>query len=107
MNAFKRTYRLLVAALLFVMAVGTADACPNCKEAFSTKASTGKTDMGGATKDKTTPKVKQGSVGNSYSVSILLMLGMPITVLGGIGMIIYNQAQRGKKLQAEQENDIH
>ncbi len=107
MITFKSKYKLILSALLFVMAVGIADACPNCKEAFSTEASTGKTDMGGATKGNDAPKVKQASVGNSYSVSILLMLGMPITVLGGIGLIIYNQAQRGKKLQAEHATTIH
>ena len=101
MNSLKKIYRLVLAVLLFVMAVNIADACPNCKEAFSETATTSKEQMGGATKGKDAPKVQQASVGNSYSMSILLMLGTPIFVIGGIGFVIYNQAQKGKKLQTE------
>jgi Trk-type K+ transport system membrane component len=100
MSSFKKIYSVIFAALFFILSVNIAQACPNCKEAFSETSTTSKEQMGGATKGKDAPKVQQSSVGNSYSMSILLMLGTPIFVIGGIGFVIYNQAQKGKKVQA-------
>ncbi len=101
---FKKNCIVVLTAVLFTIAGVNATACPNCKEAFSTT-TTGQSSNGETTTDGKTgaPKVQQASLGTAYSVSILLMLGMPMTVVGAIGYILYTKAQRFKNSRIEEK----
>jgi hypothetical protein len=67
---------LLAAALSFAMA-SSAWACPNCKEAVAAQPS------------------EVAAMARGYNWSILLMLGMPFTLLGTGAFLVTRAAKRG------------
>lgn len=60
--------------VLLVLTVMVTSACPNCKDAFTSG--------------------PEATVGESYSWSILFMLGMFFSVIGGFGLLIWSKARK-------------
>lgn len=58
-----------------VVATTTTNACPACKGGYAAGS-------------------KQAAVGEAYSISILFMLGLPITVVSVAGFAYYRQMKR-------------
>jgi hypothetical protein len=69
-------------AVLLVLAAPAADACPMCKNALGS---------GG------------GDIVNAYMWSILFMLSMPFTLLGGFSLYMWREVRKARQ-QAEARN---
>ncbi len=80
MNRVARWLLMFAVAVLVISGAEPLFACPFCREAL-------------AAKDNRIPM--------AYMYSILFMLGMPPTVLGGIGFAIYRAHKRHAVLTAE------
>ena len=61
---FIRSRFLILAAVIALMPAGDASACPNCKEAVSAQ------------------PAEVAGMANGYNWSIMLMLGVPATLMG-------------------------
>jgi len=62
--------------LIITLSVMSTTACPNCKDAFSSG--------------------PEAAIGESYSWSILFMLGMFMSVLGGFGLLVWSNMRKAK-----------
>lgn len=82
----------LAAALLLALA-GSATACPNCAEAMpgsnTPPAATGAEPGVAATDAPDADAPRQAGLADGFYWSILLMLAVPYTLVGGIGYGIY------------------
>ena len=72
---------MIVIVGLFVLSIG-AYACPNCKDAY---------EIGS----------KQGSIGESYSYSVLFFLGMFTTLLVGGTLFLRRQILKAQQAVAQ------
>lgn len=57
-----------------ILCTMVSDACPNCKDAFASG--------------------PEASIGESYSWSILFMLGMFMSVIGGFSFLIWSKVKK-------------
>ncbi len=77
---------IAAAAIGCVLAVSApASACPHCSE---------------TTADTSRDMVEQGNQGNpalGYALSIIFLLGVPFSLLGGMGYAVYRQHVRGEQ----------
>jgi len=72
---------LLLSLLVAIPALpGTAHACPNCKEAYS--------------------ETDGSNIAAGYNTSILLMVGMPMVLLGGLALRVWWTAARTRRAAA-------
>ena len=107
MNTFKKYLLLVFASILFIGSFSTSLACPNCKEAFSETSETGQKNIGPEKEVAINkPAVKQRNVGDSYSLSVLFMLFVPMSIVGGIGYKIYAQTKQSRSLHVSGENQL-
>jgi hypothetical protein len=83
---------LALGTLAFVPVVRTADACPMCKLANEEGSGTG--DCEQAAIQKARPR--------AYMYSILFMLSMPATLLGGFSFGFYRLYRKQQSLLAEE-----
>jgi hypothetical protein len=67
----------MLAASLTLMAASTAAACPNCKEAVSAQ------------------PAEVASMARGYNWSVLLMLGVPATLLGTGAFAVHRAVKNG------------
>ena len=70
-------FGLLAGVILFGLLADTASACPTCKEALAG------TEGG-------------GDIVNGYFYSIMFMVSMPFTILGGFGVCVYRAVNKAK-----------
>ena len=77
---------LLFGVLLTVLLVGTADACPTCKQAVAEGSN-------------------HANVVRGYFWSILFMMSMPFVILTGLGTYFYLQIKQAQRARADQPID--
>lgn len=73
-----RLLPLFAAVMFLLLAASVAMACPNCKEALAAN------------------DPAQSGVMKGYFYSILFMLAVPFTTLGGFGLYMYRQVVRAR-----------
>jgi hypothetical protein len=74
----------LFAALLLFFGSPLADACPGCKDNVNSAKTTGlPTDAKGLT-----------GIERGYSLSVLFLLAVPFSLIGGIGVMITKECRR-------------
>lgn len=83
MPSLRSTIRTAVIAFLvaaFLCAAGTAEACPNCKEA-----------------------IHENGSGTAYAVSILFMMSMPFAIMAFWTILILNLRAKARRLSLAAE----
>jgi hypothetical protein len=77
---------LILSALLSLAAPAAIRACPTCAEAIPQETAAGEED--------------QGKLARAYNYSIYLMLGVPYSMLGFVGFLVYRQLRARAALEA-------
>lgn len=90
-----RDMRRAIAGGLFslMLLAGAAQACPNCREAFSPDANT--SDPAVAQQQASSARL-----GRAWSTIIMVMAPMPIVIAASAGTVLYLQTQKHQKLLA-------
>jgi uncharacterized membrane protein len=80
MSLLSSIIRLAIVAAMFACAIGTAEACPTCKEA-----------------------IHQNGSGTAYATSILFMMSMPFAIMAFWAILILNLRAKARRLAPKPE----
>jgi len=88
MTMMNRTLPALIAATLFFAAIGSAVACPNCKETVA-QADGQIVASAGNDNGPSGANMPRSDMARGFNYSVLLMLAVPYTMVGVGGFSIY------------------
>ena len=75
-----KSYVIPILIAIFVCFTGTLTACPNCKEGFDAA-------------------TQQASIGEAYSYSIYMLIGLPIAIIAVVAVKIIRRVREHERLQ--------